>query len=191
MTKAIESLAMEASRTAQHRYLAEAYRNQLKVTDFSSLSFVQERGCYREHGLANHFSRKHMLSDLMRYFHAAVWSDIENESPKGEDGFPLPSLTPDHKNWSSGKFNDRFRCQSWDRPSTTIVSHISKDGHYFIHPDPAQCRSLSVREAALLQTFPADYIFEGPQTAQFHQVGNAVPVELAGQIARLVEQVLN
>lgn len=190
VVKSIQALSREASKTHKHRYLADAYRNQLDKIDFSSLKFIQENVCFREHGVANHFSRKHMLSDLMRYFHAAVWSDIENESPKGEDGFPLPSLTPDHKNWNTGKFNDRFRCQSWDRPSTTIVSHISKDGHYFIHPDPAQCRSLSVREAALLQTFPEDYIFEGPQTAQFHQVGNAVPVELARQIAEIVHKLL-
>jgi DNA (cytosine-5)-methyltransferase 1 len=191
LAKAIHSLSREASKTHKHKYLAEAYRNQLDKLDFSSLKFVQDSVCFREHGVANHFSRKHMLSDLVRYFHAAVWSGLKNESPKGEDGFPLPSLTPDHKNWSTGKFNDRFRCQSWDRPSTTIVSHISKDGHYFIHPDPAQCRSLSVREAALLQTFPEDYIFEGPQTAQFHQVGNAVPVDLARQIAGIVSEILN
>lgn len=191
IVKAIQSLSREATKTHTHKYLAEAYRKQLEKIDFSSLNFIQGNVCFREHGVANHFSRKHMLSDLMRYFHAAVWSNLNGESPKGESGFPLSSLSPDHKNWSTGKFNDRFRCQSWDRPSTTIVSHISKDGHYFIHPDPAQCRSLSVREAALLQTFPENYIFEGPQTAQFHQVGNAVPVELARQIAKIVEQILN
>lgn len=189
--KSIQSLSREASKNPRNGYLSEAYQNQLDKIDFSTLKFIQENVCFSEHGVANHFSRKHMLSDLVRYFHAAVWSDLNGVSPKGENGFPLPSLTPDHKNWRSGKFNDRFRCQSWDRPSTTIVSHISKDGHYFIHPDPAQCRSLSAREAAFLQTFPEDYIFEGPQTAQFHQVGNAVPVELARQIAKIVDQILN
>jgi len=130
--------------------------------------------------LPNNETRGHMPSDLSRYLYAAVYGELVKVSPKASD-FP-ESLAPEHLNWNSGKFADRFRVQLWEQPSTTITSHISKDGHYFIHPDPEQCRSLTVREAARLQTFPDNYYFKGNRTEQFIQVGNAVPPFLAKQI---------
>ncbi len=134
--------------------------------------------------LAQHETRGHMTSDLGRYLFAAVFGATNRFSPKASD---FPSiLSPNHRNWHSGAFNDRFRVQLADHPSTTVTSHISKDGHYFIHPDPIQCRSLTVREAARLQTFPDDYLFLGNRTQQYVQVGNAVPPFLARQIAKLV-----
>jgi len=134
--------------------------------------------------IAQHETRGHMASDLGRYLYAAVFGAVHGYSPKAVD-FPL-ALSPDHRNWHSGVFNDRFRVQLADEASTTVTSHISKDGHYFIHPDPIQCRSLTVREAARLQTFPDDYLFLGNRTQQYVQVGNAVPPFLARQIAALL-----
>lgn len=143
--------------------------------------------------LTAHEARSHMASDLRRYLYAATFAQKTGRSPKLAD-FP-ESLLPEHRNVELGRsgkmFSDRFRVQLADHVSTTITSHISKDGHYFIHYDPAQCRSLTVREAARLQTFPDNYFFAGPRTAQYHQVGNAVPPQLAKQIAQIVAQVLD
>ena len=134
----------------------------------------------------NHETRGHRIDDLARYGFAACFAEKHGRSPKGHADFCLPGLAPDHKNWESGNFSDRFRVQLADAPSTTITSHISKDGHYFIHYDPRQCRSLTVREAARLQTFPDNYFFQGGRTQQYHQVGNAVPPLLARRIAGVV-----
>jgi DNA (cytosine-5)-methyltransferase 1 len=138
--------------------------------------------------IAQHETRGHMKSDLGRYLFAAVFGSVRGYSPKAAD-FPLV-LSPDHRNWHSGVFNDRFRVQLADEASTTVTSHISKDGHYFIHPDPMQCRSLTVREAARLQTFPDDYLFMGNRTQQYVQVGNAVPPFMARKLASLLASAL-
>lgn len=138
----------------------------------------------------NHESRSHMPSDLGRYFYTSAYGVAYGRTPKGHKEFALKGLAPDHANWESGKFIDRFRVQLKEQPSTTVTSHIAKDGHYFVHYDPAQCRSLTVREAARLQTFPDNYFFQGNRTQQFHQVGNAVPSLLANKIAHVVHSIL-
>jgi DNA (cytosine-5)-methyltransferase 1 len=143
--------------------------------------------------LANHECRSHMPSDLVRYLFASVFGEVTGESPKLVD-FPR-CLLPQHRNVdpeNAGQaiFKDRFRVQLARRHSTTVTSHIGKDGHAFIHPKPFQCRSLSVREAARLQTFPDSYVFLGNRTSQYMQVGNAVPPYLAWQIAELVGNLL-
>jgi len=140
-------------------------------------------------GVCNHVSRSHMKSDLWRYCFAACYAAVHKKSPKLPD-FPA-SLLPKHENVTGVDkkdmiFKDRFRVQVRSKPATTVTCHIGKDGHYFIHPDPLQCRSLTVREAARLQTFPDNYLFAGPVTAQYQQVGNAVPPLLAKQLAGIV-----
>jgi DNA (cytosine-5)-methyltransferase 1 len=142
----------------------------------------------RVRALPNSETRSHMKSDLARYFFTSIFGNSIGFSPKASD-FPA-ELAPEHENWHTGNFSDRFRVQLWDQPSTTITSHISKDGHYFIHPDPLQCRSLTVREAARLQTFPDNYFFKGNRTQQYVQVGNAVPPFLAYMIGQTVLRLL-
>ena len=141
------------------------------------------------HAIAQHETRGHMASDLSRYLFASVFGRVEGTSPTA-DRFP-PTLSPCHRNWHTGVFADRFRVQLANEPSTTVTSHISKDGHYYIHHDPMQCRSLTVREAARLQTFPDDYLFLGNRTQQYVQVGNAVPPYLARKISLLLLRVLD
>lgn len=130
--------------------------------------------------LTLHETRSHMEADLGRYLFAAAWAKATGVSPKAAQ-FPAV-LAPMHGSWTKGQYADRFRVQVWDRPSSTITCHVSKDGHYVIHPDHWQCRSLTVRECARLQTFPDNYFFRGNRTQQYVQIGNAVPPFLALQI---------
>ncbi len=164
-----------------------------KLPNASSYASISMLGDSRLDVLTGHEARSHMSADLQRYSFATVFAELNGRSPKLSD-FP-ESLLPSHRNVELGRegkmFSDRFRVQMPDSVATTITSHISKDGHYFIHYDPKQCRSLTVREAARLQTFPDNYKFEGPRTAQYHQVGNAVPSYLAKQIAAVVADVLD
>lgn len=150
-------------------------------------------------GVCNHETRAHIPRDLERYLFAACYATARHRSPKLAD-FP-PGLHPEHSNIdravSEGLFGDRFKVQIASDadgrpvPATTITSHISKDGHYYIHYDASQCRSLTVREAARIQTFPDNYVFVGPRTEQYRQVGNAVPPLLALQIGETVAKILS
>ncbi len=156
-------------------------------------------------GTIQHESRSHMERDLHRYIFTIVETLIrEEELEQGKSANYVPvkmhefpkELLPEHKNLQitdlrKASFSDRFRVQRRSAPSTTIVSHMGNDGHYYIHYDPTQCRTLTLREAARLQTFPDNYYFEGNKGDTYRQVGNAVPPYLAMQIAEVMFKFLD
>jgi len=100
----------------------------------------------------------------------------------------LPKRLIKHKNTKS--FQNRFQVVNGKGVSHTVVAHIAMDGHYYIHPDKKQNRSISIREAARIQSFPDDYFFEGSRTAAFKQIGNAVPPLMARQIAEKIRKMI-
>ena len=85
----------------------------------------------------------------------------------------------------------KYRNLEWDKPSPTVVAHLQKDGYMFLHPDIEQSRFITIREAALLMSFPSDYEFIGNRASCYKMIGNAVPVNFAKAIAKTVYKVLN
>lgn len=144
--------------------------------------------------LEGHAARTIRTEDMERYAFCAAFAQVKGKTPRLEE---MPRcLWPDYTGLdildadSRPAFNDRYYVQAWGKPSSTVTAHIAKSGHHFIHPDPRQHRSLTLREAARLQTFPDDFVFMGTKTAQFRQVGNAVPPLLAQQVAQVVAKTL-
>nr|WP_233164574.1 DNA (cytosine-5-)-methyltransferase [Pedobacter sp. ASV28] len=134
--------------------------------------------------LTQHIARPHRLQDKEIYRIAVDKWNNQKERLNYND---LPDYLKTHENRTS--FFDRFKVVAADLDaSQTVVAHIAKDGHYYIHPDELQNRSISVREAARLQSFPDDFYFEGikegaNRTAAFKQIGNAVPPLMGKKIA--------
>lgn len=137
-----------------------------------------------------HQARPHNKRDLEIY---KLVVESWNKSSERLKYNELPKTLINHNNLKS--FLDRFKVVVANQPSHTIVAHISKDGHYYIHPDITQNRSLTVREVARLQTFPDSYFFESEsgkpaRTAAYTQVGNAVPVLLSNIIAHNLKDLI-
>lgn len=142
----------------------------------------------KEDVLTAHIARPHTERDIEIYKRAIdLWfTNGQHERLRYDD---LPEDLKTHKNRTS--FVDRFKVVAGDMEYChTILAHLSKDGHYFIHPSIDQHRSITVREAARIQSFPDSYYFEGPRTSQFVQVGNAVPPMMAKQIAERIKEQL-
>ena len=138
--------------------------------------------------LTAHEARPHTAQDIEIYKRAIdLWfNNAAHERLIYDD---LPDNLKTHRNRTS--FVDRFKVVEGDMEYChTILAHLSKDGHYFIHPSIDQHRSITVREAARLQSFPDNYFFEGARTAQFVQVGNAVPPLMAKKIAEKIKEQL-
>jgi DNA (cytosine-5)-methyltransferase 1 len=155
---------------------ATAKNNYLKKYDLrNGVDFVTQ-----------HISRPHNKRDLEIYRTAIDKWNVSKERLKYPD---LPAELKTHQNQSS--FIDRYKVVDGTGLSHTVVAHIAKDGHHYIHPDIKQCRSISVREAARLQSFPDNFYFEGSRSAAFKQIGNAVPPLMAYAIANKMKEVLN
>lgn len=142
--------------------------------------------------LTQHIARPHRQQDKEIYRIAVQKWGNQHERLNYND---LPDRLKTHRNRSS--FYDRFKVVAGDLPySQTVVAHIAKDGHYYIHPDIKQNRSITVREAARLQSFPDNYYFEGEKegagrTAAFKQIGNAVPPLMAKAIAETLKKLIH
>lgn len=129
--------------------------------------------------LRDHVSRHHNEMDVKRYETMAKnrWTFQE-----------LLENCPELRHEKARVFGNSYTVQWWDLPSKTIIAHLYKDGNQFIHPDGTQGRTFTVREAARIQSFPDDFIFEGSRTDQFKQIGNAVPPLFAEAIAKGIKK---
>ena len=153
-------------------------------------NWLHETGIGDDVPVTWHQARPHNEQDLEIYRMAVNRWNCERSRLNYNE---LPEHLKTHRNRNS--FLDRFKVVAGNLPySHAVVAHIAKDGHYYIHPDIEQNRSLTPREAARLQTFPDDYYFESPfeiprRGSAFRQIGNAVPVLLAQKIADSLKEV--
>lgn len=132
--------------------------------------------------ITDHIARKHNDDDKMRYY----------EMSKNKWTFKdLLEKRPELNHIKQRVFDNSYVVQFWNLPARTIIAHLYKDGNQFIHPDFNQVRTLTPREAARLQSFPDDFVFEGSKTQQYKQIGNAVPPLMAEAIAKSIKKALS
>ena len=159
------------------------YMNHLKSISLSGkgfFEFIRPNG-YKH--IDHHVARSQQLSDI-RLFGLLK----EGETAKDFMG-RCPKTAEKLIKYDMSSFRDKYRKQKSDEPSTTVFAHLEKDGNRFIHPTKA--RTYTPREAARIQSFPDDFIFEGPRSKKFRQIGNAVPPLMAYRIARTIERILS
>lgn len=150
-----------------------------KATDYISKYYRKNN----EVPLTQNISRRNNENDLEIYKIVAKEKQQGNNVKYNE----LEKRLITHKH--TDKFLDRYKALSWKSPSHTVVAHIAKDGHHYIHPDINQNRSITVREAARLQGFPDDYYFLNSRTSAFTQIGNAVPPILSSKFAEVISSI--
>lgn len=138
--------------------------------------FVRPNGC----ALYHHTSRSQQLSDIMLF-------KCMKQGWTAKDVMEKGSTLKKYIKYDMGSFKDKYRKQKWLEPSTTIFAHLEKDGNRFIHP--TQARTFTPREAARIQTFPDDFLFVGPISKKFRQIGNAVPPILAFHVGSVIKTI--
>lgn len=157
-------------------------QSEIPFTSKRDNKFLEKICSAEDRTLKDHVARNHNDRDMERY--AAM----------GKNHWTFQELLenrPDLRHEKPRVFGNSYAVQWWDLPSKTIIAHLYKDGNQFIHPDSSQGRTFTVREAARIQSFPDNFVFEGPRTEQFKQIGNAVPPLLAEAIAKCIREKLD
>ncbi|MCK9411692.1 MAG: DNA cytosine methyltransferase [Prolixibacteraceae bacterium] len=169
--------AISPGESARYHHYASATTKYLERTEIrNGLDFVTQ-----------HITRPHNIRDLEIYRLAIERLELGERLTNNQ----IPENMRTQSNIDD--FLDRFKVV--DQRPHTMIAHIAKDGHHYIHPYASQLRSISVREAARIQSFPDDYYFEGvkedqPRSAAFRQIGNAVPPLMAKEIAHEIKKML-
>lgn len=162
-------------------------KNEYSLAFKDASNYVRDNKIRTERDVVTrHIARSNSERDVEIYGRVI---DAWNDGEKRINYDDLPVELRSHRNTTA--FRDRFKVVEGSRHYChTVLAHLSRDGHYFIHPDREQCRSITVREAARLQTFPDSYYFEGSRGEMFKQIGNAVPPLMAKAIAEAIRSQL-